>query len=126
VDLKLHGWMDVPIESASDWEQVYGSDLPMLQAISGENPALDQLLHPLLPYCQREVVWAARYEMARTVEDVLARRTHALFLNARAAIEAAPRVAELLARELHRSAAWMEEDLASFLSVAKGYVYEES
>jgi glycerol-3-phosphate dehydrogenase len=126
VDLKLHGWMDVPASRASDWEQVYGSDLPMLQAISGEDPTLDQLLHPLLPYRKREVVWAARHEMARTVEDVLARRTHALFLNARAAIEAAPRVAELLASELHRSAAWMEEDLASFLSVAKGYVYEES
>ena len=57
-------------------------------------------LHPRLPFKAREVVWAARNEMARTVEDVLARRTRALFLDARAAMEAAPAVARLLAKEL--------------------------
>jgi glycerol-3-phosphate dehydrogenase len=61
--------------------------------------------------------------MARTVEDVLARRTRALFLDARAAIEAAPAVAALLAKELGRSNDWCESDLQNFLSVAQGYVY---
>jgi glycerol-3-phosphate dehydrogenase len=126
VNLKLHGWLGVPSEHASKWEQVYGSDLPMLQALSDEDPALNQFLHPRLSYRLREVVWAARYEMARTVEDVLARRTNALFLDARAAIEAAPLVARTLAKELHRSTFWMENDLASFLALAKGYVYDES
>jgi glycerol-3-phosphate dehydrogenase len=84
---------------------------------------LEKLLHPRLPYRLREIVWAARYEMARTVEDVLARRTRALFLDARAAIEAAPVVADVLAKELGRSAAWRETDLQSFLTVAQGYVY---
>ena len=74
-------------------ERVYGSDLPLLQRLSEEDATLDALLHPRLPYRLREVVWAARYEMARTVEDVLARRTRALFLDARAAMEAAPVVA---------------------------------
>jgi glycerol-3-phosphate dehydrogenase len=63
--------------------------------------------------------------MARTVEDVLARRTRALFLDARAAIEAAPTVANLLARELDRSDDWKANDLASFLETAKGYLYTE-
>jgi glycerol-3-phosphate dehydrogenase len=63
--------------------------------------------------------------MARTVEDVLARRTHALFLNARAAMEAAPVVAKLLGRELKRSEAWIAQDLERFLATAKGYVYAE-
>jgi glycerol-3-phosphate dehydrogenase len=72
----------------------------------------------------REVVWAARYEMARTIEDVLARRTRALFLDARAAIEAAPAVADLLAKELGRTEAWRDKDLANFYAVAQGYVYE--
>ncbi len=63
--------------------------------------------------------------MARTVEDVLARRTRALFLDARAAIEAAPVVASLLARELNRSDQWRARDLAVFNEVAKGYLYEE-
>lgn len=86
---------------------------------------MDALLHPRLPFRLREVVWAARYEMARTVEDVLARRTRALFLDARAAIEAAPAVANLLARELDRSKAWKAIDLARFKETAKGYLYEE-
>jgi glycerol-3-phosphate dehydrogenase len=93
---------------------------------SSEDAGLDALLHPRLPFRMREVVWAARYEMARTVEDVLARRTRALFLDARAAIEAAPAVAGILARELNRSEAWIVKDLASFVEIAKGYLYEES
>jgi glycerol-3-phosphate dehydrogenase len=125
VDLKLHGWLETPSEYPSEWEHVYGSDLPKVQVLSNEDQAFDQFLHPRLPHRLREVIWAARYEMARTVEDVLARRTGALFLDARAAIEAAPLVARTLAKELGRSASWMEDDLASFLSIAKGYVYDE-
>ena len=85
-------------EGVPEWELVYGSDLALLNNLSDEEPDLNALLHPSLPYKRREVLWAARYEMARTVEDVLARRTHALFLNARAAMEAAPAVSKLLGR----------------------------
>ena len=92
---------------------------------AGEDASLDALLHPRLPFRLREVVWAARYEMARTVEDVLARRTRALLLDARAAMEAAPTVAGLLARELGRSDEWAAKDLANFLDTAKGYLYTE-
>jgi glycerol-3-phosphate dehydrogenase len=120
--LKLHGWTD-QVAGVSDSDRVYGADLPMLQQLSTEDPELEKLLHPRLPYRMREVVWAARYEMARTVEDVLARRTRALFLDAKAAIEAAPTVAGVLAKELGRSAAWREKDLQNFLTVAQGYVY---
>ena len=77
--------------------RVYGSDAPAIEAMERDDPALAEPLHPALPYTGAEVVWAARHEMARTVEDVLARRTRALFLNARAAIEMAPRVAALMA-----------------------------
>jgi glycerol-3-phosphate dehydrogenase len=124
--MKLHGWTMESAGAASEWERVYGSDLPMLCALSSEGSTLDALIHPRLPFRMREVVWAARYEMARTVEDVLARRTRALFLDARAAIEAAPAVAALLAKELNRSEAWMAEDLANFVEVAKGYLYKAS
>ena len=114
----------------STWESVYGSDLPALRALSVQNSSpqhsnLDALLHPRLPFRLREVVWAARYEMARTVEDVLARRTRALFLDARAAIDAAPAVAELLARELHRCDGWKQNDLRNFQETAKGYLYQD-
>ena len=87
----------------------------------GGQPGLERPLHADLPTIAAEVVWAARCEMARTVEDVLARRTRALFLNARAALAMAPRVAELLARELGRGRRWEQEQLSEFHEVAQGY-----
>ena len=125
LELKLHGWTPEPTTSMSAWECGYGSDLPALKALAGEDASLDALLHPRLPFRLREVVWAARHEMARTVEDVLARRTRALLLDARAAMEAAPTVAGLLACELGRSDEWKAKDLANFLATAKGYLYTE-
>jgi glycerol-3-phosphate dehydrogenase len=125
LELKLHGWTREPTTANSPWESVYGSDLPALQALSKLDASLDALLHPRLPFRLREVVWAARYEMARSVEDVLARRTRALFLDARAAIEAAPAVADILASELHRSVNWKANDLRAFQELAKGYLYQE-
>ncbi len=130
LELKLHGWTPDATAANSPWEYVYGSDLPALRALSAQDSSpqysnLDALLHPRLPFRLREVVWAARYEMARSVEDVLARRTRALFLDARAAIEAAPVVAEILARELHRNDGWKANDLRSFQETAKGYLYQE-
>ncbi len=65
-----------------------------------------------------------RNEMARTVEDVLARRTRALFLDARAAMDMAPAVARLMAAELKKDAAWEKEQLVSFLNVAKYYLLD--
>jgi glycerol-3-phosphate dehydrogenase len=123
LDLKLHGWTDDSAGMAEP-ERVYGADLPLIQALSDNDSTLSGLLHPRLPYRLREVVWAVRYEMARSVEDVLARRTRALFLDARAAIEAAPVVADLLAKELGRPEAWRNKDLSNFYAVAQGYVYE--
>ena len=71
--LKLHGW-----STASDGPvTVYGSDAVAIRALAAENAEWDRPLHPALPYCGAEVVWAARHEAARTVEDVLARRTRA-------------------------------------------------
>ncbi len=123
--LKLHGWTEGG-DGIEHWAKVYGSDLPQLEALIATDERWNALLHPRLPYRLGEVVWAARFEMARTVEDVLARRTRALFLDSRAAIEAAPAVAKALAEELLRSDTWMEQDLQAFYQVARGYVYEES
>src|SRR3974390_858742 len=79
-------------------------------------------LHPALPYTGAEAVWAAREEMARTVEDVLARRTRALFPNATAAIAMAPRVADLLARELGRDHQWKCAQMEAFHQTSRNYL----
>ena len=83
--------------------------------------AWESRLHPALPYVNAEVVWAVRQEMARTVEDVLARRTRALFLNAQAALEMAPVVADVMAFELGWDNAAKEAQLAAFREIAKNY-----
>ena len=101
---------------------LYGSDAPAIQNLALNEAGLAERLHPDLPYTAAEVVWAAREEMARTVEDVLARRTRALFLNARAALAMAPRVAALLAREQRRDAVWQASEVDRFAAVAAGYV----
>jgi glycerol-3-phosphate dehydrogenase len=100
---------------------VYGADALGIQELIVGEPALGEPLHPALPCCGAEVVWAARHEMARSVEDVLARRTRALFLNAAAATLMAPRVAELMARELGRDSAWCAAQLQAFGEVAAAY-----
>jgi glycerol-3-phosphate dehydrogenase len=125
LELKLHGWTMNGDATTTDWERVYGSDLPQVRALAQEDSNLSALLHPRLPFRGYEVVWAARHEMARTVEDVLARRTRALFMDARAAIEAAPQVARLLAAELRKSDSCREKDLVDFVELAKGYLYQQ-
>jgi len=120
-ELLLHGWRpDAGEADKSLW--VYGSDELHLAALFAERPEWNQRLHLSLPYRAGEVAWAARHEAARSVEDVLARRTRALFLDARASIEVAPRVAALLATELNRDRAWQDRQVAQFRELAAGYL----
>ena len=101
---------------------VYGSDALEIDKLIAGDPKLREQLHPALPYVKAEVVFAARYEMARTVEDVLARRTRALFLNARAALEMAPVVAELMGPELPWSETDKAKQIKAFRDVAANYL----
>ena len=101
---------------------VYGSDAPEIEKIIAGDSKLRGPLHPALPYVKAEVLFAARHEMARTLEDVLARRTRALFLNARAALEMAPAVADLMAAELGWSEAGKAVQLEAFRTVAANYL----
>jgi glycerol-3-phosphate dehydrogenase len=117
--LKLHGFH--PGADAFGPLRVYGADAAAIQDIMRAEPTLAEALDAALPYTGAEVVWAVREEMARSVEDVLARRTRALFLNAKAAIRMAPRVAALMARELGRDAGWQARQVESFGVVARNY-----
>ncbi|MGD2047186.1 MAG: glycerol-3-phosphate dehydrogenase C-terminal domain-containing protein, partial [Gemmatimonadota bacterium] len=101
---------------------VYGSDAPDIQTLMRDEPALAERLHPDHDVVAAQVVWAARYEGARAVEDVLARRTRMLLFDARASIEMAPTVAALLADELGRDAAWQKEQVEGYETLARGYL----
>ena len=100
---------------------VYGSDAPAIQDLMRSTPSLAEPLNAQLPYTGAEVVWATRHEMARSVEDVLARRTRALFLNARAAEAMAPEVARLMAGELGWNTSREAAEVTAFATLAKGY-----
>ncbi len=120
--LQLQGWRSPNADPLPVALEAYGSDAARLLSLTVEDPSLAQPLHPTLPYLKVSVVWAAREEQARSVEDVLSRRTRALLLDAAAAIEAAPVTAELLAKELGRDAAWAEAQVGEFTTLAKGYL----
>jgi len=100
---------------------IYGSDREHLEALVVQDPNLGKHLGAGLPYTEVEVVWAVRKEMARTVEDVLARRLRLLFVNAEAAISIAPRVARIMASELKQNGPWEQQQIESFTVLARGY-----
>ena len=100
----------------------YGSDANQIRAIAKGDARLGERIHPSLPTIGAEVVWACREEMARTVEDVLSRRTRCLLFDARASIEAAPATAGLMREVLGFGAGWASEQVESFGRLAAGYV----
>jgi glycerol-3-phosphate dehydrogenase len=121
-DLRIHGYKQGVDPRGDLW--VYGADGEKIRAMAAAASELAQPMSRELPQIAAEVVWAAREEMARTVEDVLARRTRALFLHARAAVAMAPRVASLLAAELGRDESWAREQVAQFSELARQYNLE--
>jgi glycerol-3-phosphate dehydrogenase len=96
-----------------------------VSALANSDPSFAAPLHPRLPYRRADVVWAVRETMACTVEDVLARRTRALFLNARASIEAAEEVGTLMARELGWSADQQSALVKEYREFARGYLLSD-
>jgi len=130
-DLRLHGadggeqrteTGDARSELKAHILRTYGSDGAAVLTLIDGQPALNERLHPDLPYRAAEVIWAVRHEMARTVEDVLSRRTRLLLLDARASIEISPRVARWIAQETGRDEKWERQQLAAYRSLAEGYL----
>ncbi|MGZ5190111.1 MAG: glycerol-3-phosphate dehydrogenase/oxidase [Flavisolibacter sp.] len=118
-ELKIHG-SEHKVENSH--LSIYGSDAVAIEALIKTDSSLAKKISPSFEHTEAEVIWAIRNEMARTVEDILARRLRILFLNAQAAIDAAPRVAEILEIELKKDAAWGEQKVNDFISVARNYL----
>ena len=104
-----------------NWLRVYGADAPEVMAVCDEIDGGHEPLHERLPYPRGVVVHATRHELARTVEDVLARRTRALLLDAAAAAEVAEDAASLMAAELGQDRDWEQAQVESFRDLAAGY-----
>ena len=116
-ELRLHG---APAEAVDGNEfSSYGTDARRVRDLIAADGSLATKLDEDLPFVRAEVVYAVREEMARTVEDVLSRRTRALLLNARASERAAPVTAEMMADELGRDKAWADEQVRTFCELAR-------
>ena len=122
--LRIHGYRKNP--NLADHMYVYGSDEPKILDLIKQQPELGEKLSPKYGYTYAEVLWAVREEMAMTVEDVLSRRVRLLFVDAREAIAAAPKVAAMMARELGRDQAWIDTQVKDFTDLAKTYIFEQN
>ncbi len=121
-ELHIHGYRtDVDFTTPLYY---YGTDEYFIDQLLRERPELTEKITPGLTYIKAEIIWAIRHELCMTVEDLLARRTRILLLDAHAAIEAAPMVAKIMAAEMGKNESWIQYQIDEFNLVAKNYLPE--
>ena len=118
--LRLHGHS--PSIKYGSPLYAYGTDAALIRKMIMESPELAKPIHPAFEYCKAELVWAVENEMAMTVEDILARRSRILFLDARAAIASAEMVAKTMAELLQKDDAWRADQVLRFCEMAEQYL----
>lgn len=119
-ELRIHGYHS-HADEFGDLE-IYGSDAIAIQELFHKDEKLKERLHPDFPITVAEVQWSIKNEMARTVDDLLSRRTRMLLMDAKASMEAAPKVAEVMGKELGKEKAWIENQIIEFNKIAKNYI----
>jgi len=117
--LEIHGYAKEL--SVHDVYAAYGTDEVFLKALIAENPLLAEQIHPDYPFTKVQVLWAVQEEMAITVEDVLSRRVRLLIEDAKAAVEAAPVVAEIMASTMGKNQDWVNLECEQFKKIASTY-----
>ncbi len=118
--LPVHGYKETPDYEAPLY--YYGTDAANILSLVNADKSLSELIHPRLNFTKAEIVWAVQQEMCMTIEDALSRRTRALLLDAKAAMEAAPIVGNILAKEMKKDDDWIKKQVDAFNSVAKNYL----
>jgi glycerol-3-phosphate dehydrogenase len=118
--LRIHGYREDTDFNAPMY--YYGTDQAFIQKIIDLDSTLGEQIHHLFPYVKGEVTWAVREEMCMTIEDFLARRSRMLFLDAKASVESAPVVADLMAGLLAKDANWVRQQLDEYTLLAKNYL----
>jgi glycerol-3-phosphate dehydrogenase len=113
---------NLPTDSYKSRLHIYGEGSAEIEKMIYESPAKGIVIDSRLPYTRAELIWICRNEMPQTVEDLLARRTRALFLNARASAEIAPEMASVMAEELGFDLKWQQDQKESFNQMVKNYI----
>ena len=123
-DLFIHGNIIKNSDAKENYLSVYGADEDEIKSLEKSNILYSQKIHVNFNFTVAQVIWAIRNEMARSVEDVLARRIRLLFLDSKAAIEVAPFVAKIMAEELEKDKEWIEEQILVFNKIATTYTID--
>ena len=118
--LKLHGY--TKSVNFKDPLYFYGTDKDKILDLMNQEPEFKTLISDRLTIFAAQVVWAVRFEMARTVDDFLSRRVRCLLLDAREAMKIAPKVAALMAKELGKDDEWQKKQVIEFESIASKYI----
>lgn len=115
--LKLRGWTD----NSTLYGQ-FGSDRLKIKALETAHPDYAEKWHPSYAFTRADLIWMIREEMAMQLEDVLARRTRVLLLDARLALSIAPKLAEWMAIEMGKDDQWKKDQMAMFTALASSYI----
>ena len=118
--LKIHGYQENT--NFKNPLYFYGSDLDLIEKMIQKNPDLATVISDKLSINKAQIIFAIQNEFARNTYDILARRTRALFLDAEESLKIAPKVIEIIARELHKDTTWQKEELKRFTITANGYL----
>ena len=121
-NMHIHGYLE-----QANWNDplyYYGSDAQQIRAQM--NGSAGQWISESLKIHKMQVRWAVEHEMARTVEDVLSRRTRALLLNAEESIRIAPEIARIMAAELHQDENWERAQVAEYTNLARQYILKQN
>ena len=123
--IRMHGYYNRGTFHPQHHLCCYGADAEAVENLVNENIHLGELISPNYFFIKAQVIWAVRREMAMTVEDFLARRIRLLFLDAKAAIAAAPIVAMVMAKEMNKDEAWVNDQVNTFTKLAQGYLIQK-
>jgi len=121
-ELSIHGYHSHGDEFGD--LEIYGSDSIAIQELLHKEKSYNEILHPKFTHLVGEVVWAARNEMAITIDDFLSRRTRMLIKDTIACLETAPRVAEIMAKELGKDKKWIDKEIVQFNEIAENYLVQ--
>ena len=119
-NLPIFGY-DESLNLTEDPLAVYGIEKQALLDLEDKIPVYGELISKSLPLKASQVIWAVRHEMARTLEDMLARRVRGLFLDVNESLRIAPQVAQIMASELNESPDWIINQLTEFKAIARHY-----
>ncbi len=118
--LKIHGHHTrMDMKAPHFW---YGADLKQINRLIEKDPGMGEVISEKLHILKAQVIWAVREEMARTLDDCLSRRTRTLQLDVKESLRIAPRVAEIMAREMGYNQNWETKQVRAYTALAKNYL----